>query len=69
MAKDSLADAIFELKDRDRKAKKARRKKQHVALKKVGTERPKAFDSFHFFSLMLLAFGIALQFVALALYA
>lgn len=63
MPKDSLSEALFELKERERKSRRKAPKKQRP---KRG--RPKAFDSFYFFSSILLLLGLALQLVAIALY-
>ena len=64
MKKDNLSEALFELKDRERK----QRPKAQPGKQRIKRGRPKAFDSFHLFSTFLLAMGLALQIVAIVLY-
>ena len=68
MPKDSLTDAIFELKERDRRThRKLPRQVARPNRPKRG--RPKAFDSFYLFSLILLGLALILQVVAFILHA
>ncbi len=70
MAKDSLTSALFELKERERRTRtrNGRRNRPNAATR-PRRGRPKAFDSFYVFSITLLLFTLALQFVAIWLYA
>ncbi|EDY82706.1 hypothetical protein VDG1235_2329 [Verrucomicrobiia bacterium DG1235] len=65
MAKEDLSDALFGLKEVEKKRSPQKPSKRKPA--KRG--RPKAFDPFYLFCTILLVLGIGLQFVAIALYA
>lgn len=66
MAKDSLNEALFKLKDQKRKEHPRGSRPKPV---KVRRGRPKAFDPFYLLCAILLVLSLALQVVALAVYA
>jgi len=66
MPKDSLSEALFKLKDEKRKRNPRRARPKPV---KVRRGRPKAFDPFYLLCTILLVLSLALQVIALAVYA
>lgn len=68
MAKDSLSEALFELKDKSRRSGMGDRTKR-PRKKRLPRGRPKAFDSFYLFAQILLGLALILQLVAFFVYA
>ncbi len=66
MPKDSLSEALFELKDRERKKSKAA---PRPAPPRPQRGRPKAFDAFYLFAQILLGMSVIAQLVVVALFA
>lgn len=66
MAKDSLSEALLKVKDQKRKKGPRKSGPKPVKLRRG---RPKAFDPFYLLCTILLVLSLALQVVALAVYA
>lgn len=67
MPKKDLSDAIFEVKDKQRVAKTARRSSENN-LQKPSLSKGRAFDTFYLFCFALLVLAIVVQVVALITY-
>lgn len=66
MAKDSLSEAIFELKDRERKRRPAPAARRAPNPRRG---RPKAFDPFYLFAQTLLGLSVFVQIAVIIIFA